>query len=132
MSQTITASPVGGRPSIFTPEIAEYLATLITQTGLSDSAAARQFGLRTSSLSCWKQQCPELALALQARGVFHQTQFDLILAAKVPGTGWRAAAWLLERMFPEDYHPNAIQRAKYQELAAARDAVALTSAFPET
>jgi hypothetical protein len=134
MSQTSTAAPVLGRPRTFTPAIAEHLATLISQTGLSDSAAARQLGLSTSSLGRWKQQCPEFAIVLlQAREAFRLTQLDLILAAsQAPGSGWRAAAWLLERVFPEDYHPNATQRAKHEELAAPRREEALALAFPET
>jgi hypothetical protein len=134
MSQTSTAAPVLGRPTLFTPAIAEHLATLISQTGLSDSAAARQLGLSTSSLGRWKQQNPEFALALlRAREAFRLARLDLILAAsQASGSGWRAAAWLLERVFPEDYHPNATQRAKHQELAAPRHEEALALAFPQT
>jgi hypothetical protein len=134
MSQTSTAAPVLGRPKIFTPAIAEHLGTLISQTGLSDSAAARQLGLSTSSLGRWKQQSPEFVLVLlHAREAFRLAQLDVILAAsQAPGSGWRAAAWLLERFFPEDYHPNAAQRAKHEELAASRREEDLALAFPET
>jgi hypothetical protein len=113
-----------GRPSTFTPAILEALTTLIAQLGLSDSGAAKACGLSTSTLSRWKHEYPDLALALfQARCHFQRTQLDIILAAaQNPRTGWRAAAWLLERIFPEEYCPRAAEREKFRRLAAENEA----------
>jgi hypothetical protein len=46
----------------------------------------------------------------------------LINRASTQRGGWRAAAWLLERIFPEDYAPRAADREKFARLAEERRA----------
>ena len=36
--------------------------------------------------------------------------------------GWRAAAWLLERIFPADYHPKAAERERFQKMQEQENA----------
>lgn len=108
-----------GRPSLSTSSQRRLLTALIGQTGRSDSAAALALGISTSTISRWKQERPELAeLLRQAREEFRQRQLDIIRDAAAAGpSGWRAAAWLLERVFPQDYAPRAAEREKFQRLS---------------
>jgi hypothetical protein len=74
--------------------------------------------LHPSTLSRWKRDCPDLAILLRgAREDFRQAQLDIIQREAQAGkaSSWRAAAWLLERIFPEDYAPRARERAQFRE-----------------
>jgi hypothetical protein len=124
-TDTPTARQAAGRPPVFCREIVALLCHLIAETGVSDSGAAYRARLSTSTLSRWKREKPKFRLALlQAREKFRVAQLDVILeASRAQRSGsWRAAAWLLERIFPEDYSPRAAERQKFQDLAAAREA----------
>jgi hypothetical protein len=96
----------------------DALCAVIRETGISDSGAAARVGLHPSTVSRWKRDFPDLAILLRsAREDFRQAQLSIIFAEAQAGraTSWRAAAWLLERIFPEDYAPRAAERAKFQE-----------------
>ena len=74
--------------------------------------------LHPSTVSRWKREVPDLAILLRAaREEFRLAQLEVIYATAHAGhaTSWRAAAWLLERIFPEDYAPRARERAQFQE-----------------
>src|SRR5215203_6131260 len=91
-----------GRPSGYSKEILESLCTIITERGVSDSAAARYAHIGTSTVSRVKKQHEEFRRALlAAREEFRAIQLEEILGASRTPRGWRAAAWLLERIFPE-------------------------------
>ncbi|HEV7403648.1 MAG TPA: hypothetical protein VGO11_12000 [Chthoniobacteraceae bacterium] len=107
-----------GRPSCLNERMIEGLCLVIRETGMSDSGAAARMSLHPSTLSRWKKESPDLAILLRsAREDFRTAQLSVILDTARQGgaTGWRAAAWLLERVFPEDYSPRAAERAKFQE-----------------
>jgi hypothetical protein len=115
----------------------DLLCAVIRETGASDSAAASRAGVHPSTVSRWKRDCPDVAILLRAaREDFRQAQLSVIFAEAAAGhaRSWRAAAWLLERTFPEDYAPRAKERAAFQErfdaLCAAEEeggAVALST-----
>jgi hypothetical protein len=74
--------------------------------------------LHPSTVSRWKKENPDLAILLRsAREEFREAQLAIIMEKAHAGqaTSWRAAAWLLERTFPEDYSPRAKERAVFQE-----------------
>jgi hypothetical protein len=48
------------------------------------------------------------------------------------GRGWRAAAWMLERLFPGDYAPRMKERFAYQQYEAERREREEGAALPET
>src|SRR3954468_7969169 len=77
----------------------------ISQCGVSDTAAARAFCVSATTMARWKKEDPDLtAILLRARENFRKTQLAIIAAAATKSpSGWRAAAWLLERALPEDY-----------------------------
>jgi hypothetical protein len=94
------------------------LCAVIRETGVSDSGAAARVSLHPSTVSRWKREVPDLAILLRsAREEFRMAHLGLIMAKAHAGeaTSWRAAAWLLERTFPEDYSPRAKERALFQE-----------------
>jgi hypothetical protein len=98
--------------------MAEALCEVIRRTGASDSAAAARVCLHPSTVSRWKKEKPDFAILLRnARENFRDAQFAIIenMATAGKATSWRAAAWLLERTFPEDYAPRAKERALFQE-----------------
>ena len=96
----------------------DLLCAVIRETGASDSAAASRAGVHPSTVSRWKRDCPDVAILLRAaREEFRQAQLSVIFAEAAAGhaRSWRAAAWLLERIFPEDYSPRAKERALFRE-----------------
>ncbi len=96
----------------------DLLCAVIRETGASDSAAASRAGVHPSTVSRWKRDCPDVAILLRsAREEFRQAHLSVIFAEATAGhaRSWRAAAWLLERIFPEDYAPRAKERALFQE-----------------
>jgi hypothetical protein len=96
----------------------DALCSVIRETGVSDSGAAARVSLHPSTVSRWKKESPDLAILLRsAREEFRSAQLEFIMASARAGhaTSWRAAAWLLERTFPEDYAPRAKERAQFQE-----------------
>ncbi|HEV7402485.1 MAG TPA: helix-turn-helix domain-containing protein [Chthoniobacteraceae bacterium] len=98
--------PKRGRPTGYAPKIIDMMCEKITRFGLSDSAAAEQVGMSTSTISRWKQLYPEIGPKLQqARQDCRIRHLEIIekAAAAENGRGWRASAWILERLFPADY-----------------------------
>jgi hypothetical protein len=111
-------SATRGRPSCYSDRIIEMMCGPIREFGLSDSAAAESVGMSSSTISRWKQQFPELGPKLQqAREGCRLHHLRLISkhAEAEHGRGWRAAAWLLERLFPGDYSPRMSERNAYRQ-----------------
>src|SRR5437016_4776600 len=102
-----------GRPTSYTDETIDLICHFIREEGLSDSAAAAAAAVSPATLGRWKREHEELEIELSlARGEFRSAQLNIIKRAAQAGgqRGWRAAAWLLERIFPEDYSPKAAER----------------------
>src|SRR4051812_6703054 len=98
--------PKRGRPSGYAPKIIDMMCDKIRRFGLSDSAAAEFVGMGSSTVSRWKQLYPEIAPKLQqARQEIRVHHLEIIeqAAQAENGRGWRASAWMLERLFPADY-----------------------------
>jgi hypothetical protein len=95
-----------GRPSGYAPKIIDMMCDKIRRFGLSDSAAAEHVGMSSSTVSRWKQLYPEIGPKLrQARQEIRIHHLEIIeqAAQAENGRGWRASAWILERLFPADY-----------------------------
>ena len=112
------AKPKGGRPSDYSSRTVDVLCGIIREKGISDSAAASMACLHPSTVSRWKREYPDLVIMLRsARELFRTRHLATILNKASAGEAgsWRAAAWLLERTFPEDYSPRARERALFRE-----------------
>jgi hypothetical protein len=99
------------------------LRAVIRQFGVSDSAAAVKVGMSASTISRWKREFPDLAQELQqAREEcrIHHLQVIIDHSQAEGGRGWRASAWLLERLFPGDYSPRMRERFAYENLEDRR------------
>jgi hypothetical protein len=110
--------PGPGRPTYLNERVVDELCSVIRETGVSDSGAAARMHLHPSTVSRWKREHPDLGILLRsAREEFRMAQLGVIMDEARAGraTSWRAAAWLLERIFPEDYAPRAKERAQFQE-----------------
>ncbi len=116
-------SPCGGakrgRPSGCSDRVVAMMKDQIRRHGFSDTAAAESVGVSSTSISRWKKQDPELASELlKARfdcRIYHLEIIENAAAAE-NGRGWRASAWILERLFPGDYSPKMAERFAYLHL----------------
>ena len=99
-----------GRPTGYSEEMVGRLCELIRRRGKSDAAAAAAFDIPKSTLARWKHEHPELAgwLAM-AREQYRDAKLEIVDEAKTADgrPDWRAAAWALQKAFPEDYGPSA-------------------------
>ncbi len=110
-----------GRPSGCSDRVVAMMKDQIRRHGFSDTAAAESVGVSSTSISRWKKQDPELASELlKARfdcRIYHLEIIENAAAAE-NGRGWRASAWILERLFPGDYSPKMAERFAYLHLEA--------------
>ncbi len=108
-----------GRPSGCSDRVVAMMKDQIRRHGFSDTAAAESVGVSSTSISRWKKQDPELASELlKARfdcRIYHLEMIEQAAAAE-NGRGWRASAWILERLFPGDYAPKMAERFAYMNL----------------
>ncbi len=105
-TSTSTETRGPGRPKLYSEAAVERLCEIIRRLGLADSPAAVRAGLSASTLFRWKAEHDGLADRLScAREEFRERQLAIIFQAATRDgrPDWRAAAWLLERVFPEDY-----------------------------
>ena len=90
-----------GRPTKLTPEVQKrILAFIRAGNTFRDSAACA--GIGESTFFQWKRENPEFLAALKKAEV----QFidrNLAIIQKTANKTWTAAAWLLERRFPERF-----------------------------
>ncbi len=98
-----------GRPTSFTDETVDLICHFIREEGLSVSAAAARANIGVATISRWRERHPELVDDLAcAREEFRAAKLAIIRHATMHDgrPDWRAAAWELERRFPEDYARN--------------------------
>ena len=87
------------KPTVKTPENQEIILEAIRR-GASLTIAADCAGIDPSTLYVWKRESPEFRASLsRARSVHAQKCLDRICGSE----DWRAAAWYLERQYPEDF-----------------------------
>jgi hypothetical protein len=108
----------GGRPTLYSPELAEKLCASVRQHGWSDHLAAIPHGLNPANLIRWRAVHEDFEPAIQtARAEFLSTQLEAIAAAETKSgdLNWRARAWLVERTFPHDYGRRASLKVELPE-----------------
>lgn len=95
----------GGRPPVLDAMKRAEILTIIS-VGCSRRAAARYVGCAPSTIGATAQRDPEFARQLTRAE--QRSQIGLIKSIREAGKmaqSWRAAAWALERMNPEDFAP---------------------------
>ncbi len=95
-----------GRPSLYSPQLADFLCELVRLHGLTDSRAALHHGLPRNTISYWKRVHPDFAARLrQARAEFHATRLANLppLPEPPPNAGWRYHLHLLGRACPSEF-----------------------------
>ena len=105
-SSPVTPKNKGGRPRLFDKVIIDSITGVIIRTGCSDSAAALFNNIGVSTLSRWKKEHPGITIKFgAAREYYRQAKLAMINDATHPDgrPDWRAAAWALEKAFPQDY-----------------------------
>jgi hypothetical protein len=123
-----------GRPSRFTEELADSIYDAIRFYGFSDTAAAAEFGIGASTIARWKQDNEDLKADFEAARVeFRKKAIDKIWnATKRNGDcDWRAIAWMLERIFPDDYGRRARQDVEPEIDYTTGDGKALFALTPD-
>ncbi len=103
---------------------------------MSDTKAALTLGIGRSTLSGWKKEHPDLDEWLaMAREQFRETKLAIVDEARTRDgrPDWRAAAWALEKAFPEDYGKPARPRRVTTggRMGWKQAAAVLEQAFPE-
>lgn len=108
-----------GRKTICTLANLERLCRVIAEKGVSDNAAAHEIGLHRATLARWKNTLPELAAELEAaREQFREKHLQKLLSAttKDGRSDWRAAAWTLLHVFPQDYRlGRKVEKQEFRE-----------------
>ena len=108
-----TKHPRVGRPTALTPEVAQVLIDSLRAGNFLETAAAFA-GISVSTLRNWlragrRGSTPELAdfyrAVTQARAAAEMETLDRIRR----DPAWQAAAWRLERMYPQRYARRTFQ-----------------------
>lgn len=88
----------------YTPELGKQITDDIRVYGFARRIAAAKHGVHRETLINWEKRYPEFATLMeQAQAEAAQRWLTLVqLAAREP-RNWTAAAWLLERTFPDIY-----------------------------
>ncbi len=98
-----------GRPTKLTADVQRVIEEAV-EAGMSPSAAGRQAGLNPQTISEWRGRFPVFSESIeQARARGMRKRLDAIGAGVLPSglLDWRAQAWLLERLFPDDFGKKA-------------------------
>ena len=97
-----------GRPSSYTPALARALCSSIA-SGLPIGVACRRHGIARQTLHDWRVQGragrePFAGLVARFQQATAEAESNSVLAVfKAAKRDWRAAAWLLERRWPQRY-----------------------------
>jgi transposase len=112
MSEPKSEKRKRGRPTKATPKLIEAILADIA-TGLTREQACACNGVSVSALREWEKRFPDLRAKTQG------LRKAALLQRIENSSDWKAAAWLLERNFPEEFgkqkHPQIFaQQNNYQ------------------
>jgi transposase len=109
------------RPTKYTPEVGEKLCTAVRH-GLTYKLAAAYAGVHYDTLNEWRRGKPEFSDALtraEAEGALAR----MLRIEKAASDGdWRAAAWIQERRYPQDYGRTVEQKVEHSGAVVHTDA----------
>lgn len=91
-----------GRRTKYTPDVVDRIEQAL-QLGASYRLACLYGGISEDTFGRWRDKKPEFAeIVARAEGIGAVQLLEAIDAAASAGN-WRAAAWILERRYPEEY-----------------------------
>jgi hypothetical protein len=90
-----------GRPTKRTPDVEARIVEAVRAGNYIETAAAYA-GIGKSTLYEWQAKYPDFADALQRARAEAEVR-DVTLIRQAARTQWQAAAWWLERSFPQRY-----------------------------
>ena len=105
------------RNTKYTPETTKRILDSI-RAGARLRIAAQAAGISESTFFNWKNQHPDFADAIE-QAQAESCVFYLGIIQEAAKTTWQAAAWFLERRFPEDFARPAVQKTIQINLTAA-------------
>jgi transposase len=92
-----------GRPTKRTPETVERIEQSLRK-GMTRKASAAAAGISYQTLREWEKDFPDFAESLQSAEADSQHELlRRIWAAAEQPDRWQAAAWMLERRWPQDF-----------------------------
>ena len=91
-----------GRPTKHSPELQERICQLI-RVGNSVEVAAEAAGIAPVTVYSWKQTNAEFADAIETARAEAETLLVARISKVAQRGSWRAACWLLERHWPEEW-----------------------------
>lgn len=104
------------RPTKYTPETAKKITDAI-RVGATFHLACAYAGISEETFSQWRKKFPEFSEAVkEAEGGAAVKWLALIDKAAGDGT-WQAAAWKLERRYPEQYGRQVVDNRHSGEIA---------------
>lgn len=115
------AARIGRPPREFEPETAEKIVETIVRDGVPWRIACNIHGVHEQVASRWTMEQEGFASALKKAQAHHVR--DTLSDLKDAGSGqWQKHAWLLERMFPEQFGQNQrfqVETSHKLEISAA-------------
>lgn len=93
---------VMGRPSKFTPGMVQKICRAL-ELGMTHQRACALAGIHVDTFHEWRNTYPQFSEAVnRAEAECVKRQLNVIEKAAEQGT-WQAAAWKLERRYPQEY-----------------------------
>lgn len=91
-----------GRPSKYTPEVAERICQAI-ELGATYELAAQYGGITYDTFNTWRKNKREFLEAINAAEGKGATKWLAKIEQAASDGAWQAAAWKLERRYPHSY-----------------------------
>jgi transposase-like protein len=104
----------GGRPTKLTPETQAGVIDVLRRCN-SYETAANSIGIDSDTLRAWRKEHPEFSgMIKNARSEARQRCINGILEIAAKGQ-WQAYAWLLERLWPDEFGTRLRTRAEMRQ-----------------
>ncbi len=94
-------NPKGG-PTVLTPEVEDKIIGVIRDVGMSFRMACAYAGISDDTLARRRKADPKFAARIEHAREMCKAKLLTQIVAAAP-TNWNAAAWTLERLWPEEF-----------------------------
>lgn len=90
------------RPTKYTPETAKKIIEAI-RVGATHELAAAYAGINQDTLTNWKKRYSDFSDAVKEAEGMAAVKWLAVIDKAAQGGAWQAAAWKLERKYPQQY-----------------------------